>query len=183
MHYYIKINLLIIISFTISTTTDNEISLYYNNEICSFSGKFNKTNKECICDEEYYSIKTNYFSINNIKIQCSELKKRLIICLFLSIFLPFGASLIYLGHILIFIIYFLLFSIAIIGNCIKYTSSSTHDYFKSKTNIVLLVLLIIMLLCYVVNIFLVGFNLIPDSNNEYMINDLSVLFEFFNEEG
>lgn len=191
MHYYIKINLLIIISFIISASSENlndqtddyEINyVYYNNEICSFSGKFNTANNECNCDEEYYSIKTDYFTINHVKIQCSQLKKRQVICLFFSIFLPFGASFIYLGHIPIFIIYLLLFSIAIIGNCIKYTSSSTHDYFISKTNIGLFVLLIIMFLCYLVNIFLVGFNLIPDSNNEYMISDLSVLFDFFKEE-
>ena len=91
--------------------------LLYENEICSFAGKFNKTNNNttCICNEQYASLPSdspNYYIYGNA-LQCSVLKKRQFIALFLAMFLPFGFHFIYLEYYYLFVIHFLFFCVSI----------------------------------------------------------------------
>jgi hypothetical protein len=161
----------------------------FKDEICSYNGRpdviidpnggFSQIN--CTCQDEFANDPRNTKSINNVSIQCSYERKRRFITLFLSIFLPFGFSYLYLGHFWIFLLVVCACFFTLIGNCYRFaTTQQNENYFKNKWNILFLLLALFLLISWIVNTILIWTGIVKDSNNIETIDDLYYLVNLNN---
>lgn len=168
----------------------------FKNEICSYNGQpeiiDGGNNIKCYCNEDFATVKEDYNQINGINIQCNYEKKRRFICLFLSVFLPFGADYLYLGRTALGILFLLLCIIICFGNCyilikiekekVKANDSSDNTNLEriKLMQLIFGICLIIYGLFYILNCFLMGFGVITDSHGLETVNDLKNLFSLYN---
>ena len=157
----------------------------FMDEICSYNGKgkaINDNNVVCECNKEYANDPNEKGTINGVPIQCSYFKKRKFITVFFSIFLPLGIEYFYLEHYAYFVIIIICCCTAIIGNCIRFTiSTSQEKYFKNKVNLFFTLLLVAMVIFYIANVILMFIG-VKDGNNVEVLNDLYLLVNIQSEQ-
>jgi len=172
----------------------------YQNELCSYNGiptYDSKTNQVmCECDEKHVNEPRIEFReyINGHLVQCSYERKRRFFAFFLAAILPIGLDFLYLGHIYLFLLSFLLFITVLAVNIIqiilgykntnKKEEIANHRKYKFNVRnteailkrINMFGINIIFLIYYLSHIIILGLGLIKDSNNIETENDMVYLF-------
>ena len=121
------------------STSNFKNPLLYENEICSYNGKFDTNllkNKQyvCICDDSFATdtAEKSKLYIVGQEIQCSLVKKRQLIAFVLAFFFPIGLHYFYLEQYLYFVLVLLGCCTSIVGNCVFCAISSNNG---NKTNL------------------------------------------------
>lgn len=129
----------------------------------------------CVCDEDYYTIQTQ-FKVNGVDAQCNYEKKRRYYYVFLAIVQPFGFEFYYIESYAIFWLN-LMFSIGTICmNIYNYiTWDEKFNFFNNKKYIICFSCLIILLALWILKIVLSIF-VETDGNYVPFVEDLKTLF-------
>jgi hypothetical protein len=175
--------LILILLYGISFIELTEIDKF-KNELCSFNGVFKWIEKEkatynCSCNVDYATDTKNIKKFDGKHdILCSYERKRKFIAVFFSIFLPFGFDYFYLGYYYWFVAILLFTMITYIGNFLRFAVANAADwsYFKDKYNLIFFIMLILNLIFWVVNVFMIATDVIKDSNGIATVDDLDYFF-------
>lgn len=175
----------------IKSFTDEDLSgvALFQNEVCSFNGiptLIQSTNTiQCECKQQYatdYKART----INNHTVYCNYRKKRRLIALFFSVFLPFGVNYFYLEYVWLPFIIMIIFITIVVLNCVFFCKKEEQERENSDNGIidsnvnknekiimwVLLSSMFLYIAFIIVNICLMCFGSVKDANGFEMYNDL-----------
>jgi len=167
---------------TWSQTEDLTSPWMYQEEICSYNGVVNvtlstATNIICNCKPGFDNekIKANIQTINGNEVQCSYIRKKRFITLFLAVFVPIGIDHFYLENYHAALIILISCCTACIGNCLRFafpSNAAKESYFSDKINLVLVILIGVLVIWWILNISLIWSGHILDGYRYTTLNDI-----------